>query len=155
MLSVIRQEMYIQEDGEIQENYLNKTQSNKQGLKPKVWCCLALVFLEWVIPQTQDMDMHFLVPCCIMHCQEMSQPVQNNPYGFSPVSLLSLLFTSTSLSVFCLSVFKDGCENNGTKQQEGRRWRELEKVRVSSYSEGIEHRTWCAFCSLRSCPLCS
>lgn len=147
--------MCIQTEGdEIQENHLSKTQSNKQDLKPKM-CCFALGFLEWVIPQTQDMDIHFLAPCCIMHCQEMSQPVHNNPYSLSVVPLLCSSPPYSPLPLFLSSVwsypshpplFEDGVENNGTKWQEEHRWREWEEVRVSSYSEGIEHDVHFVLC---------
>lgn len=44
--------------------------------------------------------MHCLAPCCIMHYQEMSQPVQNNPYAPPPPPATSLLSFTLFFSYF-------------------------------------------------------
>lgn len=75
----------------------------------------------------------------------MSQPVQNNPYGLSPtpLPLIHLHLSSPRLSGSILPApprSEDRGENNGKKKKEHRR-RDPQKVRVkvSSYSDCIEH----------------
>lgn len=114
-----------------------KKRSNQRDLKPKMWYLGEDRFP--VVSYSTETGQTSFAPCCIMLCQEMSQPAPNNPYG------LSLSFSSTSLPIFCLDLSSPPpcCLRTGVRiiGRSGRKNSDEEKVkvRVSSFGHRIEH----------------